>query len=545
MSTIKKHIHLLLILLIAILLRLPHLNGSFWLDEAAQALESSRPFSQQLEIAHDFQPPLLHYLVHFALYLGKSEWWLRTVGALIPGLLTIAGAYVLAKQMYGEKVAVIASVLLMTNSFHIFYSQELRPYSLPSMFAVWSWIALMKIRSKKEERRNYRTTVLSWLPYINLTILGLYSSYLYPFLIPAQFLYVLLQEIKRKKTKKQTILNQLNRPTDLSTLFHSAQDDKKINIKEFLLANVVSGLTFLPWVPFFLNQLKVGQQLRMTLPTWETVVSIPQLKALPLLLGKFTLGVIQFNQDSTTYISVGLLIATLLTLFNKKLFKKTTLTSLQLPFIWFVLPVLFAWLTSFFVPVVRPKRFLIVLPALYLGFGILNKSISAAKEQNRVKKNNIAFLLLLTLNLFSTYQYYTNPQLQRENWRDLINEIQENYPKEQSVAVFSYPAPFSPWDWYADPSYPTVTTGQVAIDRELNLDQRIKSIYDKEYVLVFDYLRDLTDPEDKLIKEIENYGFSEVGALDYPNIGLVRIFVKSKELKVVYEAVREKKRIAY
>ena len=44
----------------ALLLRLILINSSFWLDEAAQALESIRPLSQQLQIQNDFQPPLYH-----------------------------------------------------------------------------------------------------------------------------------------------------------------------------------------------------------------------------------------------------------------------------------------------------------------------------------------------------------------------------------------------------------------------------------------------------------------------------------------------------
>lgn len=54
---LAAHKMIYLILLLALALRLPLLGGSFWLDEAAQYLESARPFSQQLAIREDFQPP--------------------------------------------------------------------------------------------------------------------------------------------------------------------------------------------------------------------------------------------------------------------------------------------------------------------------------------------------------------------------------------------------------------------------------------------------------------------------------------------------------
>lgn len=137
-SNISPWIPLVSILSLAFLLRLPLLNGSFWLDEAAQALESSRPLSQQLELVPDFQPPLLHLIVHFALYFDQSQWWLRLIGALIPGLVTIGITYFIALRLTSARTALMVGFLLATSSLHIFYSQELRPYSLPAMWAVLS-----------------------------------------------------------------------------------------------------------------------------------------------------------------------------------------------------------------------------------------------------------------------------------------------------------------------------------------------------------------------------------------------------------------------
>ena len=188
-----------LILALAFLLRLPLLNGSFWLDESAQVLESARPLNKQLEIAHDFQPPLMHLLTHFALYLGQSEAWLRFVGALVPGIITIAGLMLGVKERYcchsefisesetrqleilkqvqddnrqvqdgsgrvsdntkqawgnGLLVSLLAGFLLATNTWHIFYSQELRPYSLPAMFATLTWLVLIKYLASSIQHPN-------------------------------------------------------------------------------------------------------------------------------------------------------------------------------------------------------------------------------------------------------------------------------------------------------------------------------------------------------------------------------------------------------
>ena len=123
-----------LILFVALLLRLPLLSGSFWLDEAAQALESVRPLSQQLNITSDFQPPLFHLVVHFLSLVSHAEWWLR-LASLIPGLITIyftfrigcrfSGSPDEASAKSGRLVGLIAGLLLATSQFHVFYSQEL------------------------------------------------------------------------------------------------------------------------------------------------------------------------------------------------------------------------------------------------------------------------------------------------------------------------------------------------------------------------------------------------------------------------------------
>ena len=144
-----QHNLIILILVLALGLRLPLLNGSFWLDEAAQALESSRPWSQQLDIAGDFQPPLIHLVLFFSLKVSTAEWWLRSIVALLPGLVTIWATYEVGRRLVNQKAGIIASLLLTTSSFHIFYSQELRPYSLPTMWAVLSWLPLLVSKGNK------------------------------------------------------------------------------------------------------------------------------------------------------------------------------------------------------------------------------------------------------------------------------------------------------------------------------------------------------------------------------------------------------------
>ncbi len=480
-----------IILLVALILRLPLLNGSFWLDEAAQALESARPLSAQLDIIPDFQPPLLHLITHFALYVSSAEWWLRTIGALIPGLITVWATFELGKKLAGGFAGSIAALLLATNSFHIFYSQELRPYSLATMFALLGWLILANWKKYRPKNRVLGLSVV--------TALGLYSSYLYPFVVFSQALYCFI--FKKK--------------------FH----------QQFVTAFSFGALAFLPWLPTFLRQLEAGQYLRQVIPGWETVVSLSQLKALPLTLGKFLYGII--NIDFTpAYIIPTLMISSLLAMLlaSDYLTNRTkTRKYFKIMTVWILFPLLTAWTISFVVPVISPKRILFLLPLMYLYIAIVVGPYLQDKATSlRGGLAVLVIIILALINMGGVMQYYSQPSLQRENWRQLYRQMSIQYPADTSVAVYSFPEPFAPMRWYDTQNYPAITTGELHVDRVKNLPGQLKNITNYRYVLVFDYLMDLTDPQRKVLAVIRDFGYHEVDQLDYPNIGFVRVFTQSE-----------------
>ncbi|MCB9812833.1 MAG: glycosyltransferase family 39 protein [Pseudomonadales bacterium] len=501
---------LFLIIILALFLRIPHLNGSFWMDEAAQALEIVRPLSQQFNIVADFQPPLLHLILHFAQYFSHSEWWLRTIGALIPGLITIFFTYKLSEKLFNKNTAILASLMLSTSSFHIFYSQELRPYSLPAMLGVISMYYFYQFINDK--------TIKHWR-LIVVNLLGMYSSYLFPFLIISQFLFIFIKELSPK-------LFNLNN-------FQLT--------KIFLITQVIVILGFLPWIPTLLLQLEAGGMVRKNLPGWENVVSIPQLKAIPLVIAKFIFGVLNVDPN-LFYISFGLLILLLffVLLFLKinenrqgifhHLFAYKDNSNLAFTIYWFLLPLLTSWIVSIFIPVVRPKRLLYILPAFYILASFLITTYLKSKNKLLSQIASVLLLSIFSINIFSTFSYYINPNLQRENWKGLYQNIAEDFSPSNTIIIYSFTSKFAPMQWYDSKQFPSLATGKLFIDDVSDLSNTLKLVIDYDNVLVFDYLRDLTDPTKKIEQELKEFEFKEVGFLDYPNIGLVRIFAKPHSL---------------
>lgn len=476
-----------LVLLLAIGLRLPLLNTSFWLDEAAQALESARPFAEQLEIIPDFQPPLIHLITHFALYFSSSEWWLRTITALIPGVLSILITYKIAQQAKVSKVGIIAAVLLATNSLHIFYSQELRPYALPTLWAVLSWWSLQKLLVAKKNQVLKASLLL-----VVCSSLGLYSSFLFIFLMLSQLVWMLIS--------------------------HRAQ------LKTYVASSLAALVTFIPWLPTFKLQIQAGGLLRQDLPGWSEVVSLSQLKSLPLVGGKFIYGVLNLEL-SNFFIMTGLALTStsLLAIFfwfrDKKYRIKINSDSFEFQMVcWLLIPLLAAWIVSFWIPIIQPKRVLFLLPAFYL----LISSFLMSLKTTHLKWLSIG--LLLAVNVYSVTQYYVQPKLQRENWRSLQNQITQKYSQSNTVVIFAFPEPFAPWRWYDQGEFQTLSLGYLGSKSEPEVSQQLKTAAEKEIVIIFDYLTDLSDPQHDLIKTIESFGFKSIEVIDYPNIGFVRVY---------------------
>src|SRR3989338_6616149 len=228
-----------LILLIGLLLRLINLNQSFWLDEAAQVIESSRPFFQQFDLAADFHPPLYHLLLHFWLKIGRSEIWIRFLSVIL-GFSCLWYVYKLAKLKFKEGPSLTAALLLAVSAYHVYYSQEARPYILFSLLSLVSTYYLLK--------KNYAVFTAA-------LIASLYSSYFTPLLLFGQGLAVFFQ--------------------------------KKKDLRLFIRSAVISLFFFLPWLPELKRQLVVG--FSGNFEGWQKIVSFGLLRNLGLTFARFSL----------------------------------------------------------------------------------------------------------------------------------------------------------------------------------------------------------------------------------------------------------------
>jgi len=174
------------IIVIALGLRLYGLDKqSLWYDEIIEETAFQRLFLHfNPNMPPENTPPLNSFFIYLAKQIfSGSDFALRTM-PFIFGLISVPLLFLLARQLFNEKVGLIASFLLAISPFHIWYSQDARMYALQWMLALVSLIYFVKAM-EKPSRGNY-------IGYGISTVAGLYTHQLTIFLVLLQGLYLLL-----------------------------------------------------------------------------------------------------------------------------------------------------------------------------------------------------------------------------------------------------------------------------------------------------------------------------------------------------------------
>jgi len=146
---------LIFLTVIGAILRFYHLDfNSLWLDEAFTynaAKGSVLEIWNTMEVG-DFHPPLFHWIEHFMLAFGHSEYILRFVPAIL-GICTIPIFFFLGKELVDERVGVLSATLLTFSPFHIYYSQEAYSYSM--VLFVFSLVLYSYLRAVRTGERRF------------------------------------------------------------------------------------------------------------------------------------------------------------------------------------------------------------------------------------------------------------------------------------------------------------------------------------------------------------------------------------------------------
>ncbi|MDD4856468.1 MAG: glycosyltransferase family 39 protein [Candidatus Krumholzibacteria bacterium] len=120
--------------------RLAH--QSLWVDEilSYKAFTSVEGIPYWKKFLYDVHGPLYSLIMHAWSGVSRSDVWLRAPSA-IAGVLAVYAFYRWFVESGRKDLAIPAALLMALSPFHLYYSQEMRFYSLLSLFAVVTLIA--------------------------------------------------------------------------------------------------------------------------------------------------------------------------------------------------------------------------------------------------------------------------------------------------------------------------------------------------------------------------------------------------------------------
>lgn len=192
-----------LILLLAFVLRMINIEKpeGLWFDEIyCWYLSSSKmPVEFLSKIYHeDFHAPLYFFLLHFWMKLfSQTDIYLRMFSVLA-GTLAVPIAYLIGREVdykdaennfkIGSLTGLVASLFVTVNSLLIYYSQEVKFYSLIFLFSSINLLFLIRFLKNPDKINSFGIIISTLCILYTLTISSLYLAPLA--LIYATFLYI-------------------------------------------------------------------------------------------------------------------------------------------------------------------------------------------------------------------------------------------------------------------------------------------------------------------------------------------------------------------
>ena len=129
-------------------------HQSLWVDEilSFKAFTSPAGVPYWKKFLHDVHGPLYSLIMHFWGAVSGSDAWLRAPSA-VAGILAVYFLYRWLNAGGRRSIALPAALFMAISPFHLFYSQEVRFYSLLSLFVVLALMAFERFLEAPTARR--------------------------------------------------------------------------------------------------------------------------------------------------------------------------------------------------------------------------------------------------------------------------------------------------------------------------------------------------------------------------------------------------------
>jgi 4-amino-4-deoxy-L-arabinose transferase-like glycosyltransferase len=142
------------VLLLALLVRTAALDrDELWFDEAYAALVAQQPVGGILEeLRADSSPPLYYFVLRAWMRVGGDDPRILRALSAAAGVLAVLLCGVLGARMGGSRLGGTAMLLLALSPLHVYYSREVRPYSLLVALALVAFLSLEALVRRRRTR---------------------------------------------------------------------------------------------------------------------------------------------------------------------------------------------------------------------------------------------------------------------------------------------------------------------------------------------------------------------------------------------------------
>lgn len=401
--------------------------NSLWYDETVSLLLARDDISELIRhTAGDIHPPLYYLLVHF---WGQLAGWSEFSAAFLSvwfGVLLIALVYRVTREWVpAPAVAWLAAFFVAVSPYNIWYSQEVRMYTIGATLGLLSvyFLRRMLAHSKIFSR--------DFFAYAIFTALGFYTLYYFVFLMVFEWLWMATQ-LWRKRTRLPVAFRLL---------------------LTFGLSQLALAILYLPWLPIAFRQATDPP-----VPPWRELVSLPRVlmetwSALsvgqsvdPFVFAPFTLLLL---------IPIGALLwrADRSKIENQKS-KRLTPVSPWFLFGYTFVPLAAIYLFSLWKPLFHVRYMFTYAPAFYilaayalyeLARGLMEWTHA---RRGRLPETNAALAALVSIGFlaltgYSLYNLWFNPQYAEDDLRGAVNYIAGRWRPGDVILVnagYAYPA---------------------------------------------------------------------------------------------------------
>ncbi len=391
------------VFLLAFLMRLVFLGEkSIYVDEAVTIYISSRPLKDILPfmmLIKEVHPPIYFWMVgawmkvypYFSHYFS-FEAFLR-FSSVFFGSLSVAMTYLLSKKLFNKRIALLSSFFMAISTFHIYYSQELRMYPLLLFLYLASFYSFFKLIEEG--------TLLWGILYVLATSSALLTHYyaFYILFIEAAFWGgVLYKEWKENRGKCDELLK---------------------GFKRWIFYFGISCIPFLFWIPNFLSQMKF-QDFKIRIN--------PSIKSFFYLFSRIAYGdnlIHPHIGKVDVYMILSIVPLLLIGFFLIKAKGKGKIfTALYL-----LSPIFITFLVTFSsFHIFEYKYFFVTIPAFWMA-------ISYSLDNIPAKLSKPLALFLILMNLYTGWNYQSNPFYQAQNWKGAAFFVKKYSKANQKIIV--------------------------------------------------------------------------------------------------------------